>query len=203
MKACSRCGEEKPLGAFGRDPRRKSGLKPQCRACENAGCKAWRTKNLEHTRKISCEAMKRRRQDPAERGVILERNRRAYANGGKERQRESLKRRREQDFFRYKATRGSMWLTAGELERLWNNQAGRCALTGRPLDRDDAHVDHKIPRSRGGQDIYENAQWLCSAANRGKRNLMDEEFVALCLDVVKHNIGTQLLMHIQNERIAA
>jgi ATP adenylyltransferase len=76
---------------------------------------------------------------------------------------------------------------------------GRCALCGatnkeRPLD-----VDHIKPRSRGGKNVYENFQVLCSKCNRSKGNKDDTDFknlllpdnlkdCRLCYENIKHRI---------------
>lgn len=74
--------------------------------------------------------------------------------------------------------------TAKELAKLWKNQRGKCALTGRRLDR-TAQLDHKQPRARGGSDQMINLQWLCEEANLAKRALTDDEFIDLCRDVMR------------------
>ena len=60
--------------------------------------------------------------------------------------------------------------------RVLQESGGRCALCGatkkdRPLD-----VDHIKPRSRGGLNVYENLQVLCSKCNRSKGNQDDTDF---------------------------
>jgi len=60
--------------------------------------------------------------------------------------------------------------------RVLMESGGRCALCGvtkndRPLD-----VDHIIPRSKGGKNVYENLQILCSKCNRSKGNKDDTDF---------------------------
>lgn len=88
-------------------------------------------------------------------------------------------------FFWSKAMRlrGAGRATARELAAIWKAQRGRCALTGRRLDR-TAQLDHKTPLSRGGGDDASNLQWLCGAVNQSKRALTDAEFIALCGDVM-------------------
>ncbi|MHA2068802.1 MAG: HIT domain-containing protein [Candidatus Thorarchaeota archaeon] len=83
--------------------------------------------------------------------------------------------------------------------RVLKEAGGRCALCGathkeRPLD-----VDHIKPRSKGGKNVYENLQVLCSKCNRSKGNKDDTGFKDLlqpdtvaacpfCLDNVKPRI---------------
>jgi 5-methylcytosine-specific restriction endonuclease McrA len=71
------------------------------------------------------------------------------------------------------------------LERLWDEQGGRCALSGLPLVIGEyASVDHKIPLSKGGTHDASNLRWLAFEVNMAKNNMSDEEFVAMCRRVV-------------------
>ena len=54
------------------------------------------------------------------------------------------------------------------VEALWEKFGGRCAGCGRPLSREEAALDHIIPRLMGGSDGPENLQLLCRACNAGK-----------------------------------
>jgi 5-methylcytosine-specific restriction endonuclease McrA len=47
-----------------------------------------------------------------------------------------------------------------------------------------AQLDHILPRAKGGGDHISNLRWLCPEANYAKRDLTDEEFFALCGDVI-------------------
>lgn len=71
---------------------------------------------------------------------------------------------------------------AAELRALFDAQGGRCALTGRLLDA-GMHLDHRVPRALGGGDEVGNLRWVVEDANRAKRALSDEDFIALCRDV--------------------
>lgn len=92
----------------------------------------------------------------------------------------------ERRFFWGKAMklRGPGRATAKDLAAIWKEQRGRCALTGRRLDR-SAQLDHKLPRTRGGGDAPLNLQWLCEEVNLAKRALTDAEFTALCGEVMR------------------
>ena len=68
---------------------------------------------------------------------------------------------------------------------MWRKQKGRCALTGRRLDRTTAHLDHIVPIAKGGSHDIGNLRWLCHEANLAKRALSDDEFIALCRDCMR------------------
>lgn len=53
LKTCPRCGETKPLDAFGKSKGRKNGVKGFCRPCHNATNKESRGRNLEASRQSS------------------------------------------------------------------------------------------------------------------------------------------------------
>lgn len=86
--------------------------------------------------------------------------------------------------------RGEGRATARCLSQLWISQRGKCALTGRRLDR-SAQLDHITSRARGGTDEKKNLRWLCKEANLAKRELSDEEFIGMCSDVIGW-IGEQI-----------
>jgi hypothetical protein len=85
--------------------------------------------------------------------------------------------------------------TPQELARLWRNQRGRCALSGRPLGR-DAHLDHILPKALGGISRLPNLRWLDPQVNVARQHLSDEDFALLCAQVVEV-IGRQLLASIE------
>jgi 5-methylcytosine-specific restriction endonuclease McrA len=80
--------------------------------------------------------------------------------------------------------RGEGRATTANLAYLWKRQRGRCALTGRRLNRENSHLDHITARARGGADNISNLRWVCIEANLAKRELSDAEFIALCADVI-------------------
>lgn len=77
-------------------------------------------------------------------------------------------------------------LTAKQLASLWRFQKGRCALSGVALSAQNAHLDHKIPRSKGGETILSNLRWLHATVNTAKWTFTDEEFITFCQKVVAH-----------------
>lgn len=65
-----------------------------------------------------------------------------------------------------------------------------CYLTGRPIDLKEPRLyqfDHIVPVSRGGKNTLSNLGIACKEANIGKSNLLLDEFIQLCKDVLEHH----------------
>ncbi|MFM8758436.1 MAG: HNH endonuclease domain-containing protein, partial [Methylophilaceae bacterium] len=61
--------------------------------------------------------------------------------------------------------------------------------TGVPIDLNKSrsyHLDHIVPKSRGGDDSLGNCQIACREANQAKGDLLVDEFLALCKKVIQH-----------------
>ena len=62
-----------------------------------------------------------------------------------------------------------------------------CYLTGRKIDLSKSlsyHLDHIVPVSKGGDNSLENCGLSCREANQAKSDLLLDEFVKLCQEVV-------------------
>ncbi len=75
-------------------------------------------------------------------------------------------------------------LSINAVRQMLHAQQYRCALSGRQLTPDSAALDHIVPISRGGGHRIENAQVLHKDVNRAKGTLTNEEFLAMCREVV-------------------
>ena len=66
-----------------------------------------------------------------------------------------------------------------------------CYLTGRKIDLSDSlsyHLDHIVPVSKGGDNSLENCGLTCRSANQAKNDLLLDDFIKLCQDVIDcHN----------------
>ena len=51
----------------------------------------------------------------------------------------------------------------------------RCQYTGHLLKPEEGSIDHVVPRSRGGQDAWENCVWASKAINSRKGNRLPHE----------------------------
>lgn len=68
-------------------------------------------------------------------------------------------------------------------------EAPVCALTGRTIDLLDSAsyaLDHIVPRAKGGTNTLDNCQIVCSAANQAKHDMLPDEFIKLCEEIVAY-----------------
>jgi len=71
----------------------------------------------------------------------------------------------------------------------------RCYWTGRKIDltsRRSYHLDHLVPRSRGGDNSLENCVLACREANQGKGDGMGGEYIQTSCEVAVHR-GKEIL----------
>ena len=88
------------------------------------------------------------------------------------------------------------------LEKLWQQQAGRCAYTGLPLTPGyDASIDHMVPPSRGGARSIENLCWAHTVINRMKSDMTHAEFTAVCELVLQRGSGSTLAVEYLTESV--
>ena len=72
------------------------------------------------------------------------------------------------------------------LEKIGDNPT--CYLSGRPIDLLDGksyHLDHIVPKNKGGANTLDNCNIACRDANQAKGNLLYHEFIVLCKEVLE------------------
>ena len=68
-----------------------------------------------------------------------------------------------------------------------------CYLTGEPIDLNDSksyHLDHIVPKSRGGDNSLDNCGLASREANLSKTYMTYDEYVTLCRKVIDHHDKT-------------
>lgn len=61
---------------------------------------------------------------------------------------------------------------------------GRCFYTGRYLEFEEMHIDHIVPKSKGGKDCISNYVLCCSYINKLKSDKTDYNFQNVVLGIV-------------------
>lgn len=186
MHDCKGCGLNKPPEEY---RVHKRGYRiGKCRQCEREYQREWTKRDPDKFRKRKRESMAaRRRADPE---AVREYQRQDWIQNRPARI-AAMKAYQHRRFFWLRACKLD-GITAFDLASIWRKQRGRCALTGRRLDR-TAQIDHIHSKARGGGDDKSNLRWLCREANMARRELSDAEFLALCSDCMRW-IGTRIAM---------
>ena len=99
-------------------------------------------------------------------------------------------------FFRKDKKRYNKFMFTAQqlLDKIGSNPV--CYLTGQPIDLNKSrsyHLDHIMPKSRGGDDSLANCQIACREANQAKGDLLVEEFLALCKLVIENHSLAKIL----------
>lgn len=83
--------------------------------------------------------------------------------------------------------RKKLKVSAFDFWRLAKKQKLCCPLTGRRLTGETMSIDHIVPISKGGTNDLTNLQFVHVEVNYAKRNLLQENFIQLCHEVVKRH----------------
>lgn len=184
MKACSKCGETKPLTEFSKNTKRRDWLQPHCKTCHNTANAKWQAANSEKIKARKAEyyaanpekhrarVAKYRAENPVKARAAVAKWRAANPEKRKACSAKwnaaNIEARRVYDQnrrARKQATGGQ--LSPGLAARLYKLQKGMCACCGQPLG-DDYHLDHMLPLALGGANTDNNAQLLRSTCNLQK-----------------------------------
>lgn len=58
---------------------------------------------------------------------------------------------------------------------IWHRDQGVCQYTGKKLSKEQSTIDHVIPRSKGGEDLWTNMVLCSREINTKKGNMMNSE----------------------------
>ena len=80
-------------------------------------------------------------------------------------------------------------VASSALEEMYQEQEGRCNLSGVVLTQENMVLDHIVPRSKGGMHSLDNVQWLAEQVNSAKGTMDEETFIRMCCRVAVHSRG--------------
>lgn len=189
-KQCSKCQAIKPYSAFHKDPRKRSGLRSDCRECRKKYKAKYRAENKETIRAYT-RAYQERQNEVTR--AWRERNREKVLEGCRQHYRENIDQvrayyRENKEAFlirlrnrraRLREAEGSH--TSKEISQMHEDQGGLCAYCGVDLNG-EFHVDHMVPISRGGRNDWTNLAVTCPFCNWSKNDRTAEEFVGRMLE---------------------
>lgn len=190
-KTCTRCRVSKPSNSFGAKYSAPDGLRDWCNECGQEYQQKYYHANLEINRKRKREYMARQREDPRKNERIKERARFRHSQH-KTKVNAEARRKWAERFFWARAAKLGDCSMCSSLSRKWKEQRGRCALSGFRLTRENAQLDHIVPRAKGGSNELSNLRWTHKDLNLAKRDLTDDDFLALCGSVVSW-LGRRIL----------
>lgn len=129
-KFCPSCCQEKKIDEFPRNKRRPDGRNSWCKSCANAVSRRWYSENKKSHNEQVAEARRRRVKAGSTKGRDAARDYRKTHAGKTSYE---LSRRRSDARKRAKKKGIPFDITLGDLLLLWEEQEGKCALTGWPL----------------------------------------------------------------------
>jgi hypothetical protein len=194
-KTCTRCGEAKPLEAFGTRKLRSGeiGRKSHCRDCVNAKNRAVyaadpaptiarttaRNKaNADEHRATARKSMAKRR---AEQPEAVRNIHRKWVKNNPEKVRfyEQQKRERNPDLYRAigrattarrRARLADAYVEDVDRASVWSRDSGLCHLCGRPAGAADWQLEHIVPLAAGGAHSYRNTAVSHPFCNQSKND---------------------------------
>lgn len=194
FKTCTKCGLSLPATPefFFREKRGLFGLRAGCKACYRVDSGRYRKANAAKFRERDRKRYWANRKEniervrvyyEANRELVLERGRqwrknnleytrqraRQYRQNHPEQVRVDSRRRRA----RKRGSGGNH--TAGDIRIIYERQGGRCWWCGEDC-KDDYHVDHRIPLSKGGSNGPGNLVISCPTCNLSKGTRLPHEF---------------------------
>jgi 5-methylcytosine-specific restriction endonuclease McrA len=172
-KACSKCGEIKPLTDFYAHKECRNGRRPECKLCFNTAKAMRRLANLERARQYDRE---RYANDPA-RKAAQKVNAIAHAAANRDHRRAV-----QRAYYYANKDKHSEWAAKRRAikrgvehqpytrREIYDRDDGHCRICGvaLPYEPNGFSLDHIVPLVLGGPDTPANLQLTCQPCNRRK-----------------------------------
>ena len=163
-KYCKGCDSYKSIDNFAKDNRAKSGLQTRCKSCQ----KEYYTENRDRYRELKKKEsykLKMKEYFNNNKDSINEYKRQRYkTEEGKAKVKVNNRNRKD----KIRSTSDGS-ITHRRILQLLKKQDYKCAISGVDI-RDDYHIDHIIPLSKGGKHIDSNIQLLAPSVNMSKKD---------------------------------
>lgn len=83
--------------------------------------------------------------------------------------------------------RQGSYISTEELKKLGYPEGQHCYICGQLIEkREDAELDHIIPRTKGGDNTLDNLAWAHRTCNRMKHNFTLTEFLEQAKSILEH-----------------
>lgn len=154
-RTCRKCGERKPLDAFGPARTGRGGINSRCRRCHNEASSAWGRAN---PLRVAARARRWRVEHPERTAELAA----AY-------------RRSHQDQYNENSRRRYALLAGATVEKvdpsaIFERDRWICQLCGKRVVRGQQSLDHILPLSKGGTHASANVQLAHRSCNSRKRD---------------------------------
>jgi len=177
-KRCSKCGEEKPVGMFGKRNNSKDGLNEWCKACACESSRKYRKKNLEKVRAANREYRRKIRKENPEKHRAV---RREWQEANKDRLAQLRKEKRKNNRFEtlledsiHRAKQHGYEPCKATIDELKAAFTGHCQICRVPEIECNQRLhmdhDHKTGYFRG---------FLCNNCNRALGHFKESEEILI------------------------
>lgn len=203
LKTCRICKQEKPLDQFNPRYDRPGSYRNECKKCHQELNKELRrkrrlrenlAKGLQNKERVPKTCSVCNQEKPLDQfapyydrpGKYRSQCKRCYQNLKNER-----RRRRGISFWEKLAAnlygKGG-YVPIPELRKLGYPEGQKCYLCGKEIKkREDAEIDHILPRAKGGENKIENIAWTHHECNRIKHDLTIEELKEKLEAILQHH----------------
>lgn len=184
-KKCSKCGAEKPITKFSKNPGCRDGHRNQCNNCvwpkrdRKEYNREYKNKNKERILEQAREYGKRYREDNKERRQeVLRKYRDSHREELRQRSRAWIKNNPAKaalaSLKRYYRKLKS-FVEEVDRDLVWNRDKGLCHICQKPANQNNWHLDHIYPVVKGGEHSYKNVAVSHPRCNQKKSDRLMSE----------------------------
>lgn len=177
-KSCRPGGHNPPAtDEFFYRNRRTGRLRGHCKECRRKDASCWYDKNIERAQEIQRRYREGRESEQAARSLRhYEQNREqviARVMAQKQADPEAERQRCASKEARRRAQKKIGSAEHVDREIVFERDEGVCGICREPVEKDDFHLDHVVPLSKGGSHTYANVQVAHPSCNLAKSDRLD------------------------------